>query len=136
MLSGRYVTDKLSRHWTQNKAGICTIPTCTGQDLGSLEHLLLFCPALSDARERMVALWQAVSKEHQELQSILGSVLSGQTVETFVQFLLDCSCFPPVIRLQQNYGLQLVSRLFYLTRSWCHSMQDEQASIRKVNDFS
>ena len=61
MLSGRYVTDKLSRHWTQNKAGICSIPTCTGQDIGSLEDLLLFCTALSDARERMVALWQAVA---------------------------------------------------------------------------
>ena len=35
MVSGRYVTDKLSRHWTQNKAGICSIPTCTGQDIGS-----------------------------------------------------------------------------------------------------
>ena len=122
MLSGRYVTDKLSRYWTQNKAGICSIPTCTGQDIGSLEHLLLFCPALSDARESMVELWQAVATEHQELHSIIYSVLSGQTVETFVQFLLDCSCFPAVIRLKQNSGLQLVSRLFYLTRSWCHSM--------------
>jgi hypothetical protein len=122
MLSGRYVTDKLSRYWTQNKAGICSIPTCTGQDIGSLEHLLLFCPAFSDARERMVELWQAVASEHQEPHSIIYSVLSGQTVETFVQFLLDCSCFPAVIRLKQNSGLQLVSRLFYLTCSWCHSM--------------
>ena len=70
MISGRYVTDKPSRYWTQNKAGICSIPTCTGLDIGSLEHLLLVCPALSDARERMVELWLAVATEHQDLQSI------------------------------------------------------------------
>ena len=35
MLSGRYVTDKLSRHWSQNKSGICSLPGCTGQAIGS-----------------------------------------------------------------------------------------------------
>ena len=50
MLSGRYVTDQLSRYWTTNKAGLCTIPGCTDQAPGSLEHLLLLCPALSDTR--------------------------------------------------------------------------------------
>ena len=122
MLSGRYVTDKLSRYWTQNKAGICSIPTCTGQDLGSLEHLLLFCPALSDTRSRMVELWLTVVSEHQDLKSIIYSIMYGQTVETIMQFLLDCSCFPAVISLKQNSGLQLVARLFYLTRSWCYSI--------------
>ena len=28
MLSGRYLTDKLQRHWTHNKAGACLLPGC------------------------------------------------------------------------------------------------------------
>ena len=109
MLSGRYVTDKLSRYWTQNKAGICSIPTCTGQDIGSLEHLLLFCPALSDARERMVELWQAVATEHQELHSIIYSVLSLRLLllpsshQTEAE-LWSPACVPPVL-----FNMQLVS---------------------------
>ena len=42
MLSGRYITDNLSRHWNQNKLGLCIIPGCTGDDVGSLEHYLLY----------------------------------------------------------------------------------------------
>jgi hypothetical protein len=29
MLSGRYLTDKLQRHWTQNKPRSCLLPTCS-----------------------------------------------------------------------------------------------------------
>ena len=41
MLSGRYLTDKLQRHWTVNKAGLCLLPTCSPPAEGSLDHLLL-----------------------------------------------------------------------------------------------
>ena len=46
MLSGRYITDQLARHWTSNSAGFCTLPNCSMNTYGSLEHLLLVCPAL------------------------------------------------------------------------------------------
>ena len=122
MLSGRYVTDQLSRYWTPNKAGLCTIPGCTGQDFGSLEHLLLLCPALSDTRGRIVELWLRVASENSEILEIIHSMLNGQKVKTIMQFLLDCSCFPEVVSLRQTSGLQLVTHLFYLTRSWCYSI--------------
>ena len=41
MLSGMCPTDKLSRHWTVNKNGYYLIPDCSGNDVGSLEHMLL-----------------------------------------------------------------------------------------------
>ena len=122
MLSGRYVTDQLSRYWTPNKAGLCTIPGCTGQDFGSLEHLLLLCPALSDTRGRIIELWLRVASENSEILEIIHSMLNGQKVKTIMQFLLDCSCFPEVVSLRQTSGLQLVTHLFYLTRSWCYSI--------------
>ena len=46
MLSGRYPTDKLVRHWSRNKSGVCLLPGCSGSALGSLEHILLQCPTL------------------------------------------------------------------------------------------
>ena len=41
MLSGRYPTDKLVRHWSKNKSCVCLLLGCSGSALGSLEHLLL-----------------------------------------------------------------------------------------------
>ena len=53
MLSGRYVTDHRARHWSnKNPNGICQL--CQILDfpssLGTLEHQLLSCPALSEVR--------------------------------------------------------------------------------------
>ena len=52
MLSGRYQTDKLRRHWTGNSEGLCSLPGCvdtTTNAVGDLCHLLLGpCNALSD----------------------------------------------------------------------------------------
>ena len=130
MLSGRYVTDQLSRHWSSNKAGICCIPGCSGRDFGSLEHLLLFCPALSDVRDRMIELWLSTANKHIELKSLIHSMLYGQRLELVMQFLLDCSCFPEVVSLRQSSGLQLLTPLFYITRSWCFSIH--RSRMRKL----
>ena len=56
MLSGRYPTDKLSRHWNnQNPEGLCQLPGCHSA-LGDLPHMLTTCPALADARSKMLSL--------------------------------------------------------------------------------
>lgn len=122
MLSGRYVTDKLARHWRENSSGICSIPGCTGQDIGSLEHMLLFCPALSQARDRAIQLCHRVSSESDDLRIILFNFLNGQTTDIVMQFLLDCSAFPEVIKLRQNGSIQILEKLFYITRTWCYSI--------------
>ena len=72
MLSVCYVTDKLSRHWNQNKLGLlCTIPGCTGDETGFLEHYLLCCPALSSAMLNVMKLCHKVSWEHEAPRNIL-----------------------------------------------------------------
>ena len=111
MLSGRYVTDQLSRHWTDNKTGVCSLPTCTGQEIGSLEHLLLFCPALSETRIRVIGLCLSVASEHEELEKIIYTCLFSQNVNV-----------QPVIKLKQASCLNLIKRLFYITRSWCYAI--------------
>ena len=123
MLSGRYMTDKLSRHWTQNSLGLCSVPGCSGEDVGSLEHFLLECPALNIARSHAVALCNQVATESRELSEVLQLLLQGHSSNIIiVQFLLDCSTFPQVIRLTQIHGINFISRLFYVTRTWCYAI--------------
>ena len=132
LLSGRYVTDRLSRHWTSNKDGICTIPGCSGTDIGTLEHLLLFCPSLADSRTRVTELWLTAAADNPDLSDIIHEILSSHdhAPDTAVQFLLDCSSFPAVIYLKQTFGPEYVYPLFYLTRSWCYSMH--RARMTKI----
>ena len=122
MLSGRYVTDQLSRHWTKNKSGACLIPGCSGQHIGSLEHLLLFCPAIAEARSGIIKLCVAVSSESDDLRTIILTMLSGQPVVKMMQFILDCSSMPEVIRLTQHSTQETLERLFYISRTWCYTM--------------
>ena len=62
MLSGRYVTDYRARHWSKtNPDGICQLCLVSGYPNipGSLEHLLLKCPALSEVRSKAISHWLA-----------------------------------------------------------------------------
>ena len=134
MLSGRYVTDKLARHWRENSSGICSIPGCTGQDIGSLEHMLLFCPALNEARHRVRQLCHHVSSESEELKTVLSFYLNGQTEDIVMVFLLDCSVLPVVIKLRQSgSNNHIVEKLFYLTRTWCYSLH--RSRVTKLGFF-
>ena len=51
MLSGRYKTEKLRRHFSTNIEGLCEI--CPDKCEGSLEHILLVCSSLSETRLRL-----------------------------------------------------------------------------------
>ena len=76
MLSGRYPTDRLCRHWSQNRDGYCQLPACAPtQSPGSLEHLLLHCSALHQEREKLVQLCLQLSSDNLTLSSILVPVL-------------------------------------------------------------
>ena len=58
MLSGRYRTDHLVRHWSKtNPTGLCRLPGCTGDMIGDLQHILLYCPALKDTRLHLSNHW-------------------------------------------------------------------------------
>ena len=50
MLSGRYRTDQLIRHFSSENSGACSL--CKNDDItGSIEHLLVRCPVLNDIRK-------------------------------------------------------------------------------------
>ena len=95
------------------------MPDCTGQYVGSLEHILLFCPHLSEARLRVIELCRKMTSESEEMETILNHVLENQTKDVIMQFLLDCFTLPAVVLSNKDRGDSIIRRLFYLTRTWC-----------------
>ena len=138
MLSGRYVTDYRSRHWEKsNPSGYCQLCMMTGfpQTPGTLTHLLIGCPALSDVRLKMISLWRDYILDKPTLFPLVNhhTVYSDQSGEELhMLFLLDPSSCPTVILSVQNHGQGILSDLMYLTRTWCHSHHSKRRNLLKL----
>ena len=135
MLSGRYQTDQLARHWSSNSQGICPLPSCTGKSVGSLEHILLFCPALQSARNRMFLLAFEVSQESELLHTVIQWVVCHTNKSILMQFLMDCSSLPIVVKAAQQCSNDLVSRLFHVSRNWCYSIHRARMNILGLSQY-
>ena len=128
-LSGRYRTEKLCRHWSSNPEGSCLTPPCTPyRILEDEEHILLHGPALAKTRQRLVMFTLKYAESVPTISKILCAYLQPSNL-MFLQFLLDCSCIPEVVRLVQESGGAYLSHLFKVTRTWCYSMHRESLKI-------
>ena len=124
MLSGRFRTEKLAKHWSPNKDGYCLAPECH-QVVENIEHILVSCKALEVKRTKLRSLWLSKAAQSPRLHQLVISVLSSSE-EEISGFLLDPSVHPETIRLHQLHGDIIHSDLFYLTRTWCHSLNKER----------
>ena len=116
MLSGRYRTDWLRRHWT-GESGACRLPTCTSPQ-GDLPHLLsAACPALLSTLAKSLQYWVQCLSLLPDLLPPVQSPLQASPV-AFTTFLLDPSTDPAVISLVQKYGRGILDNYFRLARSW------------------
>ena len=125
-LSGRYRSFSLTRHWSvSNKEGFCLSPTCKNVR-ETTEHILVHCDAYLDCKRRLYALWLSTKTE-----GVLKLVLEALSSETsyLLQFILDCSVLPSVIRATQLFGQNILHELFYLTRSWCFSIHRQRMKM-------
>ena len=95
MLSGRYRTELLAKHWSSNKQGYCLAPTCSEVE-ESLEHILLWCPSYEPTRTKIKDLWLSTS-----CPTILKLVTTflTDTPAIKMQFLLDAFVLPTEIKL-------------------------------------
>ena len=125
MLSGRYRTAMVTRHWSSSRRGICPVPDCT--EFETLEHFLILCPYYEDMRDKLKKLWLSTTNPH--ILQIVSEVLTGP-VSDLLQFLLDASVRPLVITLTQLLGDEILRSIFYLTRTWCYSMHRERAKMQ------
>ena len=125
-LSGRYRSFSLTRHWSaSNKEGFCLSPTCKNAR-ETTEHILVHCDAYLDCKRRLYALWLST-----KTKAVLKLVLEALSSETsyLLQFILDCSVLPSVIRATQLFGQNILHELFYLTRSWCFSIHRQRMKM-------
>ena len=137
LLSGRYRSCWLSRHWSGNASGDCLLPHChmTCPTPGTIEHLLLQCEDLAPSRKRILALWTDTFQTHPQLVPIFEKYYCpDENSDTTVQFLLDCSVLPDVIALKQKEGQWVHEQLFYLTRSYCFALH--KARLRLLGRWS
>ena len=136
MLSGRYLTDRQQRHWSDNRSGFCLLPACLpSRASGSLEYLFISCPALSSKRERLIELAKLISSESPILSELIPSILNNPDQHQLVQLLLDCSTMPVIIRIAQQTGPYVRDRLLYLGRTWCYSLHRDRMKQLQLEKF-
>ena len=129
MLSGRYRTDRLMRHWSRsNPEGRCRLPGCRGRQ-GSLQHILLHCPALADARAKCISLWSSFLVPRPWLFPVIAHHTRG-TAALHLQFLLDPSALPMVINSTRS-NPDVLQCCFFLSRTWNYTIHLKREKIRK-----
>ena len=127
MMSGRFRTEVLCKHWSANKMGYCRAPTCL-QTPGTLEHLLVSCPALNSTRERLYDMWLQRSVMFPSLHSTIRGVLDSD-VSTITQFILEPLAFPQIALDFKNHGKRFIDQLSYLTRTFAFYIDREYKII-------
>ena len=125
LLSGRYRTEALTKHWSANKSGYCQSSTCYSV-VETVEHVLIHCRAYNDFKKQLYSLW--LSSTHPAVHCLVVETLSSDT-GYLLQFILDCSVLSPVITATQEHGFVILKELFYLTRTWCFSVQKKQMKM-------
>ena len=84
-LSGRYRTEYLSRHWSDNSMGFCLAAEQCKTTVEDIKHILLYCPAFCEDRQKLVSFW--LKKKNIEVHKLVLGALSN-TSEYLLQFIL------------------------------------------------
>ena len=109
MASGRYRTEILCRHWSTNRAGHCRAPSCH-QTPGTLEHLLVACPALGTVRERLYQMRLEKTVMFPALHSTIKEVLKSDE-SSKVQFIIEPLALPQLAAMSTLYGSTFIEQL-------------------------
>ena len=118
LLSGRYRTQYLVSHWSSTLSGHCSAPGCTN-NLETVKHMIIDCVAYDSIRNRLEQLWKS-SSEKVIYNLVCNALTHGD--DYLLQFILDCSVLPTVIRAVQAHSKTILEKLFYLTRTWCFAI--------------
>ena len=121
MISGRYRTDYLCRHWTpSNREGFCLADSCIDVK-GDLAHMLFLCPSLSFQRERLFKFWIDKSMCLPDLLHIMKQIVSSP-LPVKMCFVLDPSLIPAVNVLCATHGITVLTHVYYLARTFAYYM--------------
>ena len=128
MLSGRYRTDRLLRHFSDYETdGSCVL--CKDVNTtGSIEHLLLHCTVLLETRSHLIKNLTSNTNIKETTKFLIKSHFHGSEDDK-VQLILDPSVLPRVIEWRQNEGSELLHELFSFSRSWCYSIHKARMKL-------
>ena len=130
MLSGRYRVEMLCRHWSRsNREGLCRLPGCDGC-AGTVEHLLLHCPALAATRLKLISHWSAFMVSRPWLLPIVSHHTLGED-NLHMQFLIDASVLPLVISSSRT-SPEILQSCLYLARTWNFAIHLSREKLRKL----
>ena len=130
MLSGRYRTCWLARHWSGNSAGFCSLPNCRENPTpGTLLHILTECDDLSPSRQRVFTMWHEYLRDKPHLFPVIKKYTVESNPDQLLQFILDCTVLPEVIALRQSLGSGVYDSLLYLTRTLCFSIHKSRNKL-------
>ena len=127
-LSGRYRTEVLCSHWSQNPQGYCKLSPDCCQTPEDTRHILQYCPALSATREKLAIFTSSYSISHPEVATIIQMYCKTEC-RLFCQFVLDCSVLPAVIAAVQTHGEVILEHLFNVTRIWVYALHRDRLKI-------
>ena len=134
MLSGRYRTDWLRRHWGPGESGACRLPSCTSPR-GDLVHLLsAACPALAPTLARTLTHTMDILSPYPLLIATIQDALTREPGQ-FVSFLLDPSTDLSVIPLAQQHGREILVPLFRFSRAWVWAAHRQRLRLLGLHQF-
>ena len=126
-LSGRSRTEKLCSHFSKDNSPYCQLHPET-QTIGDLLHHLVLCPVLDPQRKELFEYWSKMSAPYPVCTRILLEVKTTNP-ENFLQFLLDCSSVPLVVRAADQHGSDIYDILFKATRTYCYTLYRAKRQI-------
>ena len=127
MLSGRYRTDQLVRHFSPGSDGNCSL--CSEKLPGNIDHLLIECVSLVEVRRQLL---RKLEKDNISdiSKSLILSAMNSPNTKNSVQFLLDCSNNSNVISAVQLFGSNVLGEIFRFTRLWCYSVHKRKLKLQ------
>ena len=134
LISGRYRTESLCSHWSNNSTGICKLSeTCLIAE--DITHFLQHCSALNKTRENLMNFTKSYSTNNPLVTAITELYCTPES-RLFPQFLIDCSVLPEVISAVQISGKVILTHLYNITRIWCYSLHRDRLKILNVGHNS
>ena len=129
MLSGRYRSNSLKRHWSKTNDGACTLtPECSNV-VEDIHHIIAFCPALKEVRMNLLKFTSEYSSCLPEPVKVYIMSICRPSHPQFCQFMIDCSSLPEVVRLAQVFGNDVLGHLFHVTRVWIYSLHRKRMKM-------
>jgi hypothetical protein len=133
MISGRFRTELLCRHWSKNKLGVCLLSQACSSTVEDLPHILASCAALKETREKLLRFTHNYCTNLPVIRRIVIDLCFPSSPH-FCQFLLDCSSLPSVILAVQQHGSIIHDHLFQITRTWVYTLH--KARMKKLGRWN